>query len=308
MKYSNLFPNLIIKSCKFDCHDNDRDLLSYSYIKSFLNQLKDMDAIIVGDAFWPTGQNICRWTRENKKKCILLQHGQWIYYEDKKTIKHIPDIFCLFGDNIVNKCSQWPISSKTKFIAVGNPKYDNIVNCSNNGSVYFSPPVIEEIVHNKPNGIINRTNREQIKELSLSKIFDTVPCFIQPHYREAKISDIKTMFPNLQIINPKDNPLEYIKKSKSVLCSRDSTVVLDSIACDKMPVILDYKNDSKRTFKKGYFGVCAKESSTLNELINNLRNSYDYNPSIEEKNKHIYPCGSSVRFLNIINEELNKND
>lgn len=251
----------------------------------------------MGDAFWPTGQHITKWCKDHKVKCILLQHGQWIYYKDKSDIKYVPDMFCLFGDKIIKTCLSWSIANKTKFVATGNPKYDGLEQCQYNDTIYFSPPVIEEIVHAKPNGKFNQQNFNQVKEISEIKEVELV---IHPHYREARIEQLKRMFPKSLFIDPSANPLVHIVKSKSVLCSRDSTLILDALACNRIPIVMDYNTSYTRTFPKGFFGKCVVESDSIQDLHYNLKQASTIQASKEEIKQHIYLENASSRVLDSV--------
>jgi hypothetical protein len=73
------------------------------------------------------------------------------------------------------------------------------------------------------------------------------------------------MFPHAQFADPVLRSLDLIRQCRVVLCHRDSSVVVDSMACGKPPIILD-RSKVPRTFPKGFFGACAVELESLLEL------------------------------------------
>jgi hypothetical protein len=91
-----------VKFADVSIFDKKMDILSYSNVDIFLTNLLPFDNILIGDIFWPTGQNICKWCANNNKKCIFLQHGQWIYIKNKTNPEFLPSITCVYGRNVAN--------------------------------------------------------------------------------------------------------------------------------------------------------------------------------------------------------------
>ena len=55
------------------------DIQSAPTIAEYFSSLPHFDFVIIGDAFWPTGQNICKVCKERNIPTFFLQHRQWIY-------------------------------------------------------------------------------------------------------------------------------------------------------------------------------------------------------------------------------------
>ncbi len=255
------------------------DVLSYEAVDDFLSKHKPLDAIMVGDIFWATGQNICKWCLENKILCFFLQHGQWIYTVNKKNPPFLPSHTLLMGENIANACRKWPYARRSRITAVGSPRYNDL-KIEPGKYVYFSPPALLEKVPSGP----NRTNSVSEKLLPRFRGLDKVcNLLIHPHYREGKVNALKWLFPGAQFADVQDSALSLIAQSGRVLTHRDSTVVLDAIACRKQTVLIF---DFPSFYPKGYFKEFAIESNSFNDCVNklhsNIRDIVDYEKKAAE--------------------------
>jgi hypothetical protein len=67
--------------------ESDRDLLSYGVIDRFLSSQPSFDVVLLGDIFWTTGQNICRWARKNSKRQFSCSTGCGFITRTKKTLR-----------------------------------------------------------------------------------------------------------------------------------------------------------------------------------------------------------------------------
>jgi hypothetical protein len=84
-----------------------------------------------------------------------------------------------------------------------------------------------------------------------------------------------------------------------VLSSRNSTVVLDSIAHQKPVVLMDFPEHDKCFFERGYFDNFALESNSKASLVDNLLS--DHKAEQPEKSKdHIYLGDASSRIVEYI--------
>ena len=102
------------------------DRLPQKTIEEYLSSFLPLDWAIIGDVFWDTGQHICNSCKKMGVTLFFLQHGQWIYIQNKKQLKHYPAHTLTFGDDVANMCASWPYGQHSKISAVGNPRYDNV--------------------------------------------------------------------------------------------------------------------------------------------------------------------------------------
>ena len=281
------------------------DLLSQNAIDTYLDPL-DVNAVVIGDVFWPTGQRICASCNARGIKTFFLQHGQWIYVNNKKSLKHYPSHTMLFGKNAVDMCSSWPYSKHSKVSMTGSPRYDSVNGKLYGGSyIYFSPPVIEELVHGRPCGQIRQPSLRCLEKLR--GIDGIVPMIVQPHYREARIEWLRRLFPKAQFADPDLDPLCLISGSKKVVASRNSTVVLDAIAYKKTTVLIDLLNEDVGFFKRGHFGEFALESADREQFIRNVVTDVEVNYKngyAKRAQEHIYLGDASERIGGIIQHEF----
>ena len=273
----------------------DIERLSLPTISKLLSDYS-FDAVIVGDIFWTTGQNVCRWCKENAVPCYFLQHGQWIYTQNKMNLQYFPTCTFLFGNKIHGIVEQWPYAQRSQMAVTGSPRYDNMQLTKGNG-VYFAPPVLAEQISSN-----TRWNEKALSVLQRLKGLDKkVELRIHPHYREGKEDVLRDLFPNATFIKQSDNPLVHIPQSYKVLTHRNSTSVLDAIACRK-PVVLMNFGILLSYYKKGYFGDLAIESGYLGGCVENLTtkqevSEYNY---IERARPYIYLGNASRRIERII--------
>lgn len=276
-----------------------KDLLSYSVLENFISSFGNIHFIVTGDVFWETGQNLCKYCTNNGIPLFFLQHGQWIYIKNKKRLNHYPSCTMLFGDNVSNMCSSWEYGKHSNVVVTGSPRYDAA--SPNGGSyVYFSPPVIEELIHNKPTGVCRRSFKRNLE--AIKKIDKEVPMVIQPHYREARTDELHKLFPCAQFADPQLDALKLIRGAAKVLTSRNSTVVLDAIAHQKPVVLMDFPEYDACFFKRGYFGEFALESETKSHLVDNLLidtkiKRTDY---VSKSKEHIFLGDASSRIVECI--------
>jgi len=279
------------------------DVLPYETIASFLQEFKPIDSICIGDVFWTTGQNICKWGEDQGVKIYFLQHGQWIYIQNKRNPRHLPHSTFVYGDNVKQMVDSWPYGKRSNVQAVGNPRYDNISWLSNSGEyTYFAPPVIKEMV---PSGK-NRSNAEVAKLMEQLKGIDEIgPLLIHPHYREGSVDYLKSIFPKAMVADPQKASLPLIQKSSKVLTHRNSTTVLDAIACGKKVVLTDFLGQDKSFFKRGYFGEFAVENDWPKNCLKALECDYDvdYNGYRTRARAHIYLGNASHRIVNILEQD-----
>lgn len=281
------------------------DLLSYKQVNKYLHSLEPFDFIVIGDVFWDTGQNICRACSELNMPVFFMQHGQWIYISNKKSLEYYPTYTLVFGDNVGNMCLSWEYGNHSKVRVVGNPRYDEV---SSNGYrstyTYFSPPVIEEIVHGEPSGRIRTPFMKALEKIA--GIDKRVPMVIQPHYREARTDLLRKMFPKAQFADPALNPLKLVRGSTQILTSRNSTVILDAIAHQKSTVLMDFPENDVCFFKRGYFGDFAKESKDRRHLISNLEEPKTFvRQGFAVKAKpYIYLGNASERIAKLVKQEV----
>lgn len=243
------------------------DRLTPDTIEDYFGSFGKFEFIVVGDVFWKTGQAICCYGQKHDTPVFFLQHGQWIYIKNKKKLNHYPAYTLLLGNNVANMCSSWEYEKNSRIAVTGSPRYDEA--SSNGGSyVYFSPPVIEELVHNRPTGVLRRSFKENLE--AIKKIDKEFPMVIQPHYREARADDLHKLFPCAQFADPQLDALKLIRGAAKVLTSRNSTVVLDAIAHQKPVVLMDFPKYDACFFEREYFGKFALESENKAHLVDNL--------------------------------------
>lgn len=300
---SQLKKEFSIKIGKMNSSEYPDDLLPYDVVKKYV-EYDEPDFVITGDVFWRTGQNLCRACKELNIPLFFLQHGQWIYVQNKKKLNYYPTHTMLFGENIANMCSGWEYGKHSQIKPVGSPRYDNVVKSSGK-YIFFSPPVIEEIIHDKPSGKIRREFFQNLK--TLSGIDRYVSMVIQPHYREAKINWLHDLFPNAQFADPQLNASKLISGATKVLSSRNSTIVLDSIAHRKPVFISDLSEHDSCFYKRGYFEGFATESLNKQELLSNLmRDDTPINTIEYAERAKPYVClgEASARVLKCIQQEM----
>ena len=297
-KFALSSTDLELKSDDLSVYGSKMDRLSYHEVHRLLTQQKPFDAILIGDIFWDTGQNICRWGQDNKVPVFFLQHGQWIYITNKKDPKYLPTATFVYGDKIQQMMSSWEYSKRSKVYVTGNPRYDNISRNNSGEYVYFAPPVMFE---NVPSAA-NRTDRNAFDNLvSLKGIDKEVPMLIHPHYREINVPQLKDMFPYAKFADPQIDPLPLIQKSSKVLTHRNSTTVLDAIACGKMTVLMNFREKDKSFFPRDYFGEFAQESDWPSRCMTNLKSNVTEISDYEEKARpYIYLGNASKRIEGII--------
>ncbi len=227
------------------------DTIDPAKLKANLKKIEP-DAIMVGDIFWPTGQTICEWCKKNSAKCYFLQHGQWVYTKNKKNPDHLPYCTFVYGDNLKREIENWPYGQKSRVEAVGNPRYDNLTP-ERGDYIYFSPPVIVELSPSSAN-IHHRSSLSRLR--AIRGIDKEINLMLHPHYREGAISELTSMFPAAQYVHPQAEVLPLVAKSSKVLTHRNSTVVLDGIACGKEVVLMGGPSH----YPRNYFGDFARES------------------------------------------------
>ncbi len=279
------------------------DLQSASSLSNYLDSLPQFDFVVIGDVFWPTGQNICKICKEKNIPTFFLQHGQWVYTKNKISLIHYPTCTFLFGDFINDVCTSWIYSKFSKCSVTGSPRYDDAKSNGGNVYLYFAPPVLEEIVHKKPSGIIRK---QAVQALSTLKGIDKeLSVIIQPHYREARVDWLHDMFPAAQFADPNLDPFKLVRGASKVIASRDSTSVLDAIAHRKIVALTDIR-DTKSFFSKGHFGEFALESKNKQEFIRHANSDYKLkgNNYVQRAKKHVYLGDASTRIVELIYQEM----
>lgn len=277
------------------------DLLTYDTIENFFSPFEKLDFIVVGDVFWKTGQSICRYGAEKQVPVFFIQHGQWIYVRNKKTLEHYPEHTFMFGEYAAKMCSSWNYGKESKVSVTGSPRYDEA--SPNGGSyIYFSPPVIEELIHGKPSGKIRRSFRDNLE--AIKKIDRELPIVIHPHYRESQTECLHELFPYAQFADPQLDALKLVRGASKVLTSRNSTAVLDAIAHHKPVVFMDLPEYDACFFERGHFGNFALESSTKTHLLDNLLSEIQVKRTdyINKTKEHIMLGDASGRIVECIKE------
>lgn len=273
------------------------DQLSFLEVSNLLDRHKGVDFVFVGDIFWPTGQNICRWGRENKVNTLFLQHGQWIYTVNKRNPQYTPDYTCVLGENILQESLKWPLAKTSKIVATGSPRYDFYTQCTREDFDYFAPPVMVEYVP----GQSDRDNPIARQLLEKMSGLDTkCTLFIHPHYREKDILSLRQMFPKAVILNPHDSALNWINRCRYLITHRNSSSVLDAIACKKHSLLMNFGGFSS-AYSRGYFGEFATEfddMSALKQYVGSasvLRGKTNTNPK-----QHLVIGNATHRILDLI--------
>lgn len=273
----SLFKNKI-KDFKFINFGNrisveKKDILSLEEISGLLSEYSPISFILIGDIFWPTGQNICLYCLNNNIKCYFLQHGQWIYTENKKNPQYLPNTTFVFGNYLYKEIMTWPYGKRSNVIVSGNPRYDriNITQPDKENFIYFAPPVCLE-KNDSSSNIVHDYNWKTLKQLKGIDKNNNIK--IHLHYREGWFDLIKEWFPNAFFIDPQEDPIYWILKSSKVLTHRDSTTVLDSIACKRTVILTNSIGNDKSYYCKGYFKDFAVECDSvrrLEESMNDLK-------------------------------------
>lgn len=276
------------------------DVLSFPEVSSLLKSCLPFDCVMVGDVFWPTGQNICRWCREKGKQSYFLQHGQWVYVKNKQNPDHLPFATFVYGTNVLKMTSKWAYSVRSKVLVSGNPRYDNIIPNTNGSYVYFCPPVILERIPSKADQF-HSANYAWLD--TLQGMDKKAKLLIHPHYREGQTVTLKNMFPKATFANPMDDPLPLIQGAEKVLTHRNSTTVIDAIACGKISILLNYPEHDTSFYRRGYFKEFAIETDSPQHCIDTLLSEKRLSISdnyIEKAKPYIYLGDASMRIKNII--------
>lgn len=271
------------------------DNLSFEAIDKFLNLFLPFNTLIIGDIFWPTGQNICKWCQINHTQCCFLQHGQWVYIENKKNPEFLPDCTFVYGNDLKNLINTWSYGKRSRVEVTGNPKYDNLTPSHDGDYIYFSPPVLQEenpsapsIKHSKTYAWLN-----SIKDIDCQKLL------IHPHYREGDIKYLKTIFCKSNFADPEISALDLIQKSQSVITHRNSTIVLDAIACRKHVSFINTISYDNSIFSMGYFGKFAQENPTPSTILEStILESIPINNYEQEASRYILLGNASQRIIN----------
>jgi len=285
--------------------DGAVDLQSCDSLLGYFKSLPSFDFVVIGDVFWKTGQNICKICNVRNLPVFFLQHGQWVYIKNKKNLLHYPFYTFLFGDNVCDMCSSWEYAQYSKCFVTGTPRYDECskLNLDQSTYIYVAPPVVEELIHDKPSGIIRK---QAIKALELLGGIDKkFSLIIQPHYREARVDYLQKTFPYAQFVDPDLDPLKFIRGSAKVITSRNSTSVLDALACRKSVVLTDI-NDTESFFSRFYFEDFALESSNIYEFKNHLNSECKINDDnyVQRAKKYIYLGDASSRIVELISNVM----
>jgi len=284
------------------------DLINQSDINKMMSKFKDVGFIVIGDIYWTTGQGLCQWAINRHIPCFFLQHGVWKYITNKKDPKFYPSHILVYGDKIKEMTSSWPLAKKAKFCVTGNPRYDQYKpTFLNNNNVYFSPPVVQELQHGLMTGPVNRYNLDLIK--SLQGLDDLVHLYLQPHYREGSLKILKELFPNAIYCDISLDPLPFLSICSKIVCSRDSTMVLDAITTGCKVIFTEYeqKFDKACFFQRGYFGNFGIESKSKVEFFKNVQKDIEISEHnyMEDAKPYIYLGNSSKRIGSIIKGVLN---
>ena len=280
-------------------------MLPYDKVLNFLKSFDNFDFVVIGDVFWNTGQNICRAAKHLDITVFFMQHGQWIYVANKKSLEHYPDYTLLFGDDVEKECSSWEYGKCSKICSVGSPRYDEAVPYGHGSPyVYFSPPVIEEMIHKKPSGRIRTPFLRDLEKIS--GIDKYVSLIIHPHHRECRIDILRKLFPKAQFADPELDAIKLVRGSSKVLTSRNSTVVLDAIAHQKITILTDLPEFDVSFFPRGYFAEFAIESDSKTHLVANLIATK--NPELSNyqhrAKRYIRLGDASTRIANLIMKEV----
>jgi len=303
-KLSSCFSEIEIKFADLQKFGDRIDMLGFSEVSSFLTKEEPFDAVMIGDIFWPTGQRICQWCDTNNINCYFLQHGQWIYVNNKKNPRCLPHRTLFLGDNVKKMCDSWPYGKRSLLEVTGCPRYDYCErNEGDEGFVYFSPPVMLEL--NVSSAPIRHLRSEIVLE-QLSGIDKQVHLKIHPHYREGQIDRLRDMFTEAEFIDSSDDPLDHIPKSSKVLTHRNSTVVLDAIACGKISVLINFLDTLQSQFRRHYFEGFALESRSVAKCSEYLKPSKPLNTKdyVSRARPHIYLGSASNRIEKLLLREM----
>lgn len=283
--------------------DTGIDTASYNVIDRILSRLRPFDAVLIGDIFWPTGQNICRWCKTYKVFCGFIQHGQWIYVANKMNPKYLPTTTFVYGYNIRDEIKSWPYGKKSEVVATGNPRYDNVKINQEGDLVYLAPPVICEENPSSPNKF-NPVAKRLLEKFS-SMGGDKLKMVVHPHYRERETEYLKKLFPNSTHVDRKDDPFNHIRYCKAVLTHRNSTTILDAIAHGKLSVLLN-GNSYPSYFPMFYFADFTIESDRIQECLEFLKYDIklDYDNYQEKAAEFIVLGNASKRILNHISGKV----
>ena len=273
------------------------DTLSYSEVDRFLSGFRP-DAILLGDIFWTTGQNICQWGNKHNCRTFFLQHGQWIYTVNKKRPHHIPDYTLFLGEDVKNECSKWPYSDKSELVTVGCPRFDKITKTEGSG-FYCAPHILNETYVSSP------TNHHK-KGVRSANLLRSVAVKLQedlkvhPHYREGSIKELKKILKGATFLDSKLDSIPLVMDSRAVITHRNSTTVLDAIAAYK-PIHLLNCRELSSCYPKGYFSPFAKEYDTIDQLVEGLDEPVNEIKDYEAKSKnYIYLGNASERIADLI--------
>ena len=273
------------------------DTLSPSQVSCFMDRFVPLYAFMVGDIFWPTGQNVCSWCLMRDIKCFFLQHGQWIYTENKQSPRHLPYCTCVYGENVKREIQSWPYGKHSRIEATGNPRYDDLWHENREGDyIYFSPPVMLEL--NTSARPISHIQHEKMVR-AVQGVDSKYKVLLHPHYREGKLDLLRKLFPSAEFADPAAPALDLVIDAKQVLTHRNSTVVLDAIACRKRVVLMNFKGGSY--FPSGYFSPFAEESSNLDECVQNLSKEPKVIPDYEKQARsHVVLEGAAANIEQLI--------
>jgi len=275
------------------------NLLGYPKVERFFSGLGHFDAILLGDIFWPTGQNICRWCQHNGVKAYFLQHGQWVYVDNKKNPPALPHKTMFIGDEVHRMCASWPYGQRSSLTTVGSPRYDDCVVDPSGQGIYFAPPVMTEL----NDGIPPKVNERAIETIEkLVGMDDELPIILHPHYREGLVDKLTDLFPKAKFVDPHADPLPVIQKCSKVLTHRNSTTMLDAIACGKISVLMNFTDGLQSHYRRSHFGEFALESYNEEHCKNHLKsiNALNLDNYHERAKDHVYLGDSSTRILKAI--------
>ena len=168
-----------------------------------------------------------------------------------------------------------------------------------NSFVYFSPPVMLET--NVSAAPIRHPRSEMVIE-QLNGIDKEIDLVIQPHYREGKTEELEKIFTNAKFLEPEADPLPTIQESSAVLTHRNSTTVLDAIACGKMSVLVNFTDALQSSFKRHYFEEFATENYNSTQCIESLKShkKLQYANYINRAKPYIYLGNCSGRIQKLI--------
>ena len=179
----------------------------------------------------------------------------------------------------------------------GNPRYDNL-RCRDGDYIYFSPPVMLEL-NASSKSVAHPKHEKMVRELQ--GLDQKHKVIIHPHYREGKQHILRKIFPSAEFIEPEAPVLDAIADAKCVLTHRNSTVVLDAIACRKQVVLMNFSGDSY--YRTGHFAPFAVESSNFEECMRNLAKEPEVILDYEKRARsHLALEGASKKIEQLIKE------